>query len=222
MLKRLLLCFPLMIAAWSCSASDEAAPLYVAGTNYDLITNKVARTAPRDKIEVAEFFWYGCGHCYTFEPLLETWKGSLPEDVAFRPIPAVWRDSMELHARAFYTAEALGVLDVMHPAIFKAMNVDGLPLDSQSDIARLFEANGVSQEDFNNTFNSFGVTSQVQQAIAALRSARVTGTPAMMVDGKYNISAQKAGSQSGMLRVADFLIEKERDAKAAEPAQEGS
>ena len=102
----------------------------------------------------------------------------------------------------------------MHPVLFQAMNVDRKPLASQKEIAALFVANGVSEADFNKAFNSFGVNSQVSQGIAAAKAAQVTGTPALMVNGKYHISGRKAGTQADMLKVDDYLIEKERAAKA--------
>lgn len=209
MIRNILLPFALLLFALSCSAQEEESRTYVAGTHYDVIDRPVGRTAPRDKIEVAEFFWYGCGHCYTFEPMLQEWKKNRSDDVAVRPIPAVWREVMELHARAYYAAEALGKLDTLHNAIFQAMHVDDKPLNSEADIAALFAEHGVSTEEFE-VFNSFGVSSQVRQALAAAKGAGLTGTPSMMVEGKYLITSKKAGSQAGMLDVAEFLVEKER------------
>ena len=213
MIKRLLLPLSLLFMALSCAA-EEPAQSYKAGVHYDVITDQVARTAPRDKIEVAEFFWYGCGHCYTFEPMVQQWKMGLPEDVEFRGIPAIWRDVMQLPARAHFPAEALGVSETLHPLIFQAMNVDRKRLGSEAEIAALFTANGVSQEDFDKTFNSFGISSQIRQSMSAAKGAGITGTPALMVEGKYHISAPKAGGQAEMLKVADYLVEKERAARA--------
>jgi thiol:disulfide interchange protein DsbA len=223
MIKKLLLTLSLLAYGLTGVAAEEAASAdaakaaepkeYVAGTDYDVI-NPPVRAVDSSTIEVAEFFWYGCGHCYSFEPMLEPWKKKLPADVTFRGIPAVWQEKMELHAKAYYTAEALGVLDTMHPVIFQAMNVDRKPLASQKDIAALFVANGVSEDDFNKAFDSFGVNSQVKQGIAAAKAAQITGTPALVVNGKYHISGRKSGTQSDMLKVADYLIEKERVAKA--------
>ncbi len=206
MTRHLLLSLLLVFVSIGASAGEKA---YQEGTHYDLISPAV-RTADPDKIEVVEFFWYGCGHCYNFEPMIGQWKKTLSEDVDFRPSPAVWNPTMELHARAFYTAEALGVGETLHPAIFQAMNVDGKRLTSEADLAQLFTASGVSAEDFQQALNSFGVGSQVRQANSRARAAKITGTPSMMVNGKYLISARKAGSQSEMLQLADFLIEKER------------
>lgn len=211
MLKQVLLTASLMMVGLACSATEDAAKTYVAGTDYDLISPTV-RPGDPNKIEVAEFFWYGCSHCYSFEPILQAWKKTLPDDVSFRGIPAIWRDNMELHARAYYAAEALGVLDTMHPVIFQVM-VNPNRLASQAEIAALFKANGVSEADFNKAFNSFGVNSQVSQAVATGKAAGLKGTPALMVNGKYYVSGSKAGSQAEMLEVVDFLIEKERAAK---------
>ncbi len=178
------------------------------GEHYDLVTPPV-RTAS-DKIEVVEFFWYGCGHCYTFEPMLTQWKKTLGDDVEVVGSPAIWNKSMELHAKAFYAAQVLGKLDTMHSVLFQAMNVDSKRLQSEDEIKALFVANDVSAEDFSKAYNSFGIGSQVRQADARARAAKITGTPEMMVAGKYRISTRKAGGQAKMLELADHLIAKER------------
>jgi protein dithiol oxidoreductase (disulfide-forming) len=214
MIKSLLLSVSLLLLVPFAACAEEGGDSYLEGVHYDLIIPAV-RTADPDKIEVAEFFWYGCGHCYTFEPVINKWKLTLPDDVDFRGSPAMWNELMELHARAYYTAEVLGVLDTMSPVIFQAMNVDGKRLSSEAEIEALFTANGITAEDFSKAFSSFGVSSQVRQASARARAAKITGTPALMVNGKYHISTRKAGSQAGMLKVADFLIEKERAAKGS-------
>ena len=211
MIKRLLLSLSLLAFGLSCAAEEGSTPAYEAGKHYDVISPPVRAVDP-GRIEVAEFFWYGCSHCYNFEPMIAQWKKGMAEDVAFRAIPAVWRDNMELHARAYYTAQALGVLDTMHLALFQAMNVDRKPLASKTEIADLFTANGVSEEDFLKTFDSFGINSQVRQGIAVGKAAGLSGTPSMMVNGKYHVTARQAGGQAGMLKVVDFLVEKERAA----------
>ncbi|MEH6635968.1 MAG: thiol:disulfide interchange protein DsbA/DsbL [Halioglobus sp.] len=214
MIKRLLLPLSLLVFVPLLALAEDTAPDYIEGTHYDLITPAV-RTANPDKIGVSEFFWYGCGHCYTFEPMVEQWKKSLPDDVDFRGSPAIWNAAMELHARAYYTADVLNVLDTMHAVLFQAMNVDRKRLSSEGEVAALFTANGVAAEDFTKAFSSFGVSSQVRQANARARAAKISGTPALMVNGKYHISTRKAGSQADMLKVAEFLLEKERAAKGS-------
>jgi protein dithiol oxidoreductase (disulfide-forming) len=210
MLKNLIVSLSLLVFAPLLATAQT----YVEGENYDLISPAV-RTADPARIEVVEFFWYGCGHCYNFEPLITAWKKTLADDVVFNGSPAIWNKPMELHARAFYTAQVLGVLDKMHPVLFQAMNVDRKKLATEEEIQELFVANGVPAEDFSKAFESFGVTSQVKQASARAKAAKITGTPALMVDGKYHVSTRKAGSQADMLKVSDFLIEKERAAKGS-------
>ncbi len=181
---------------------------WVEGEHYDVIMPTI-RVGASDVVVVNEFFWYGCGHCYTFEPMLEAWAKQLPEGAVFKPSPAIWNGAMQLHAKAYYIAETLGVLEPMHQAIFRAMHVDHNRLGSPSALREVFVANGVDGAKFDQVFNSFGVDSQVRQADARARSAKITGTPSLMVNGKYLISASKAGSQANMLKVADFLVEKE-------------
>ena len=190
---------------------------YEEGTHYDVISPPV-RTRASDKIEVVEFFAYSCGHCYNFEPLLQQWKKTLPDEVVLNPSPAVWSAPMEPHAKAFYAAKALGVLDKMHGVLFAAMHVDRKRLTSQDEIRALFVDNGVSASDFDKAFNSFGVGSQVRQAVARAKSARISGTPEMMVAGKYRITTRKAGSQANMLKIADYLIARERASRGSTPA----
>ena len=186
---------------------------YVAGKDYDVIAPAL-RTGGGGKIEVVEFFAYSCSHCYNFEPLVVGWKGKLDDDIAFSGSPAVWGNSpdMELHARAYYTAKALDALDKVHGAIFAAIHIDRKRLASEGEIRSLFEASGIATKDFDRAFNSFGVKHQVRQAITRQTGARITGTPEMMVAGKYRITTRKAGSQADMLKIIDYLIERERAA----------
>lgn len=197
-----------LVLSVGCSAEGEQ---WQQDTHYDVITPAI-RVGASDEVVVTEFFWYGCGHCYTFEPMLHAWEATLPEGVKVEGSPAMWNGPMKLHAQAFYAAEALGVLETLHPVIFKAMHVDRLRLGSESALRELFVKNGVDGADFDKAFDSFGVNSQVRQADARARAAKVAGTPSIMVNGKYLISARKAGSQANMLKVAEFLVEKERAA----------
>jgi protein dithiol oxidoreductase (disulfide-forming) len=204
--------FILLIAALLAlplSVSAQETGSYIEGTHYQVVT-PVQRTRNPEQIEVVEFFWYGCGHCYNFEPVIAQWKKTIGEDVDFVPSPAMWNAPMEVHAQAFYTAQALGAIGVMHDALFAAINVDRKRMTDEDEIAQLFVANGVDAEAFSKAFTSFGVSSQVRQASARARGARITGTPELLVNGKYLISSRMAGGQAEMLKVADFLIEKER------------
>jgi thiol:disulfide interchange protein DsbA len=198
-------------------ADQPKAPIiedsYKEGEHYDLVVPPF-RTANPDKIEVREFFWYGCGHCYSFEPLLTAWKKNLANYVDFQPSPAIWNGTMKFHAQVFFAIEALGLGDTMHKAIFQAMHVDRNPLSTEAQVVRFFESQGVSESDFNKAFKSFGVGSQVTKAESVMRQAAISGTPELVVNGKYRISTRKAGSQANMLKIADALVERERRIKS--------
>tara|TARA_X000000950_G_C13737012_1_gene586795 strand:+ start:352 stop:984 length:633 start_codon:yes stop_codon:yes gene_type:complete len=181
---------------------------WVEGQHYQTLNPPVAVGRGTDVV-VTEFFWYGCGHCYTFEPMLTAWGKQLPEGTVLQPSPAVWNDSMRIHAKAYYLTEVLGVKETVHPVIFDAMHVDRKRLVSRLELRDLFEDNGVDPEKFDKAFDSFGVDSQVRQAESRARSAKISGTPSMMVAGKYLIETRSAGGQTNMLEIARFLVEKE-------------
>jgi len=185
---------------------------YVAGKHYQVISVPV-HTANPEKIEVNEVFWYGCPHCYHFESKLEPWFKRLPADVDVQRTPAIWRPAMEVHSRAYFVAKQLGVLDKMHIVIFKAMQEEKKALASKEEVVALFVNNGSAEADVIKAYDSFSVQSQTRQADARTRNYGVQGTPEIIVNGKYRISTEDAGSQDNMLKVADFLIAKERSGK---------
>ncbi|MYM63727.1 thiol:disulfide interchange protein DsbA/DsbL [Pseudomaricurvus sp. HS19] len=201
-----------MLALVACAEDKGSKPTYEAGTHY-VVLNKPVHTLDPNKIEVTEVFWYGCGHCFQFEPLISAWKAKQKSDVVFRGSPAMWRPNMEEHARAFYTAQALGVLDKMHLPLFNALNLQGMKLDDEKSLEDFFASQGVDREAFKKAFNSFGVTSQVKQAEARARSYGITGTPEVVVDGKYRVSGRMAGNHEEMLKVVDYLVAKVRAEK---------
>ncbi|MAA84361.1 MAG: disulfide bond formation protein DsbA [Halieaceae bacterium] len=199
-------------AAAALSTLAVAEERWVEGQHYQTLTPPVAVGRGSD-VMVTEFFWYGCGHCYTFEPMLTAWGKQLPEEVVLQPSPAVWNDPMRMHAKAYYIAEVLGVKETLHPVIFDAMHVQRKRLVSRLELRDLFEDNGVDPAQFDKAFDSFGVDSQVRQADARARSAKISGTPSLMVAGKYLIETRAAGSQTNMLEIARYLIDKELAAR---------
>lgn len=172
------------------------------------------RTADQSKIEVTEVFWYGCSHCFDFEPMVHAWAKQLPDDVVFVQSPAMWNELMVLHAQAFYTAKALNVLEQVHQPMFDEINLNKNPLRDRDAIEKLFLAHtNLDAELFRKTFDSFGVKSQVRQADARARSYGIAGTPELIVNGKYRVTGRAAGSKANMLKVAEQLIEQERAAQ---------
>lgn len=167
-------------------------------------------TSVPGKIEVLEFFMYTCPHCNHFEPYIEQWEKELKDDVVFIPVPAIFNPLAELHARAFYTAEVLGVLDKSHSALFKAIHEQHQQLIDQAALARFFTQFGVSEDAFNRTFNSFTVNNRIARARYLLNAYKIDGVPTMIVNGKYKTSATITGSHPRTLEVVNDLIEMER------------
>ena len=191
------------------SASVFSADDYIAGKHYDVLSTPVA-TRNAKKVEVVEVFWYGCIHCFHFETMIQAWNKLQPADVDSYTMPAMWNPSMKTHAKAFYTAKALGNFEKMNHVLFQTMNVKKNRLKSEAAVKSIFVANGVDAKKFDAMFNSFGVNSQVNLADSRAKSYGIQGTPEMVVNGKYRVSASAAGGQAQMLKVVEFLIEKER------------
>lgn len=199
----------LILAPLAFSAFAQPAR-YVEGTHYTVLPAEV-KTNDASKIEVVEVFWYGCPHCFTFEPLIEDWVAKAPADVDFVRFPAMWNELMKIHAQVLYAAEALGKLDELHSPIFTAINVEGNRLQNEQQISALFAKHGVSAEEFGRVFNSFSVKTKVNQAEAKMREYQVRSTPNMIVNGKYLISTNDSvRTQQEMLEVVNFLVNKER------------
>jgi len=165
------------------------------------------------KIEVVEFFWYGCPHCYNLEPQLEAWVKKLPPDVVFRRVPAVFNERWGHDAAIFYTFEALGVLERLHRPFFDAIHRDHLRTDSQEAMTQWLSRNGVDPKKFFDTMKSFGVQSKTKRAIQLTTAYKIDGTPAMAVQGRYTVSAEQGGSREGMLDTVSYLVDMLRKGK---------
>jgi thiol:disulfide interchange protein DsbA len=161
----------------------------------------------QDKIEVAEFFTYGCRFCYSLEGLLEAWVPKLKPDTVFRHIPAVFEDPrFVLDAALFYTFEALGVLGKLHRPLFDAIHLNRLRTSNKEALFAWLAQQGVDTQKFEATMNSFGVQSKLKRAGQLTLGSGIDGTPALLVHGRYTISAEQGPTQEGMLATADRLV----------------
>lgn len=185
------------------------------GTHFHRMVPSQPTVGGADKIEVAEFFWYGCPHCYDFEPALKRWDASKPADVRFVRVPVTWNKTVELHARLFYTEEVLGrngVIkdpDAFREAVFQEYHRRGNRLLSETSIRRLFERFGVGPDDFERTWQSFEVDQKLRVARDLERRYSIASVPTMVVNGKYRTSGTEAGSYPKMIEVIDELIARE-------------
>ena len=165
------------------------------------------------KIEVIEFFWYGCPHCYEFEPMLEAWVKKLPPDVALRRVPVAFRDEpFTAHQKIFYALEALGQVDAMQMKVFNAIHREHNRMDKPAEIAAFMQKNGIDSAKFLDLYNSFGVQTKTRQARTLAEEYKIDGVPALGINGHYYTSGSLAGSLDRSLAVADFLIQKSRKA----------
>ena len=187
------------MAPFSLRAQQDAGPGYTA------LQTALPVEFP-GKVEVAEFFWYGCIHCYNLEPALEAWVPKLPADAYFRRVPAVFSERWAHDAAIYYAFEALGVVEKLHRPFFDAIHKDRLKTDNPAALGEWLTKNGLDPRKFEATMKSFGVQSKLKRAAQLTSASRIDGTPALMVQGRYTISADQGRSPEGMLANAVRLI----------------
>ncbi|BAN45809.1 thiol:disulfide interchange protein DsbA/DsbL [Metapseudomonas resinovorans] len=183
-----------------------------AGKQYVELSSPVPVSVP-GKIEVVELFWYGCPHCYQFEPTINPWSAKLPADVNFVRIPAMFGGLWNVHGQLFITLETMKVEQQVHKAVFDAIHKEGKKLATPEEMAEFLATQGVDKDAFLKTFNSFAVKGQMEKAKKLAMAYQITGVPTMVVNGKYRFDISSSGGPEQTLQVADHLIEKERAAK---------
>lgn len=198
MLKKLI--FLLLISFSSLSQAESL--------GYEVLS-PVQPTQNQDKIEIIEFFWYGCPHCYSLEPLVTKWLKTLPDNVEFIRQPTIFNSLWGKHAKAYYVAEALGIADKVHADFFDAIQNKKQKLTSEDDLAKFFVAHGVEETEFRSVFNSFLVDAKLRQAKSMARRYGITGVPAFIINGKYKTNGPLSKSHDNMFNVIDQLIQKE-------------
>ncbi|MEX0900771.1 MAG: thiol:disulfide interchange protein DsbA/DsbL [Gammaproteobacteria bacterium] len=199
-----------------------AAQEWVEGRHYQQVPN------PQDarddgKIEVAEFFWYGCPSCYSFEPHLNEWVASKAADVEFTRYAASLAQPWRVHARAYYTAESLGIVEQVHGALFRAIHEDRNPLNTPEAIGRVFiDAAGVDAEAFQRAYDSFGVETRLRRGDQLARRYQLQGVPTIVVNGRWVTGPQAAQGYERLISLVDHLVELERGAPAPQSNAESA
>ena len=196
--------FGLTVSGW---AAAQGAPK--EGTHYVRLSTPapVSLPSPDKKLEVVEFFWYGCPHCYAFEPALEAWVKKLPADVSFRQVPVGFAAVHQLHQKLFYALEEMGQLAAMHRKVFNAMHQQNKRLSSDTEIVAFVAANGIDGAKFAEALKSFGVSTKAARAKQLADAYKIDGVPAVGINGRYYTSGALAGGHDRGLAVADFLIQ---------------
>jgi thiol:disulfide interchange protein DsbA len=209
--------WPRILLFWlaACLVLPATAEDYEEGIDYQRVPTKGV-AYPGGKVEVVEFFWYGCPHCWSLEPVLEEWKPSLPEGVIFERVPAPINDRWAFHARVFYALQAMGVLDELHRALFEAIHEKRQRLFDRDAVAKFVAAHGVDEKTFLSTMDSFAVDAKVRQAETLTRRYGISGVPTLVVNGKYKTGPTLATSNARAVAVVDYLVDRELAAKPAD------
>ena len=179
---------------------------YKEGSDYLVLDKPAPTEAPAGKVEVVEFFWYGCPHCNSFEPQLDAWLKTAPKNVAFRRVPVSFRPVFEPHQRLYYVLEAMGKLEELHKKVFYTIHVEKQPLNSAPLVAAWAEKQGIDKAKFAEMYSSFSVSTKVRKATQLQDSYQVDGVPALGVAGRYYTSSSQAKSMERALLIATHLV----------------
>ena len=183
----------------------------VEGKQYVRLPQAAPVSAPAGKVEVVEFFWYGCGHCNDFEPTLAAWAAKLPADVVFRRVPVAFRENpFGNHQRLFYALEAMGLVSSLHAKVFRAIHAEGQTLDKPETIAAFMTRQGVDAAKFMAMFNSFAVQTKCKQARTLADAYKIDGVPTLGIAGRYFTSVSLNGNPERTLATTNFLIDQAR------------
>ena len=206
---------PLILAQADTSAVTEREWTFTEGEEFTQMVPTQPTVGGADKIEVAEFFWYGCNHCFDFEPYINRWAEDVPANVRFVRVPALWNPLVRLHGQLYYTEEVLaenGKLadrEGFRNAVFLEYHRRRNSMASEGAIEAIFAEFGVSSEDFRSTWNSFEVNQKMRVAEDLARRYGIASVPMVVVNGKYKTSGADAGSYPRLLEVVDELVERE-------------
>lgn len=187
------------------------------GTHFHRISPAVETDVEEGKVEVLELFWYGCPHCFEFEPHLTGWKETMSDNVSFIRMPAVLNKGWLAHARAFYALETMGELERMHPLFFEAIHSQGRRLRDVESISRFLSGHEIDAEKFKSAYNSLYVETKINRSGQLVRQYGSSSVPTIIINGKYRTTARDAGGFENVLRIIDLLVEKE--AEESTPAE---
>jgi len=197
-----------LIMALAVNTQVFAQAAFIEGVDYKLITPAVKTTDP-SKVVVTEMFWYGCPHCFRFEPYVEQWSKNLPDGVLFEQVPSTLNPRWSDHARTFYSLKLMGDLEKVHRKIFDGIHIKRQRLDRLDSIASYLGEQGIDEAKFRETFSSFPVDTLLRKNAKKERKYGHNGVPSVIVNGKYLTSASLTGSNERLIQVMNFLVAKE-------------
>jgi len=215
-IKHMLAAASLAILAATAHATPQAP---VNGTDFKTLEKAQATDAPAGKVEVTEFFWYSCPHCYALDPSLEEWVKKQGNAISFKRVPVMFRPSFVPQQKLYYTLEAMGRLGDLHSKVFNAIHAERKMLDTDAAITDFIVAQGVDKAKFLEVYNSFGVQTKAKRAAQLQEGYKIDGVPTLAIDGRYMTSPSIVGAGMGgnqpeptlhaaALQVASFLVDK--------------
>ena len=185
----------------------------IKGRDYAVLVSPQPTESGKN-IEVLEFFWYGCSHCYKLHPHIKAWLKEMPKDVTFRYVPAIFRSSWVPGAKTFYALEVLGVRNKLHDKIYDAIHVKKIDLANEELLFRWIAKQGIDRKKFVDIYNSFSVENRSSQSSQMSRKYGLKGVPSLVVDGKYLASGRMGGTPQDTIRTLDELIKITRKERA--------
>lgn len=192
-------------------ASAHAAEYY-EGMHYQRLPTPAPPNLGQGQVEVVEWFYYGCPHCFSFEPYLNEWLQKKPESAVFVRLPSTINPGWTLMAKAFYAMELLGATDEVHEQLFQAIHEQRRRFRNVDSLARFLAQQGVDEARFREALNSPAVATRIRRAAELSRRHGVSGVPAVVVNGKYLVTATLAGGYDDMIGVIDQLVREESEA----------
>ncbi len=203
----------MMLLALGLSIATPAAHALEAGKDYAVISPAQPVSVKKGQVEVLEFFWYRCPHCFHLEPELNDWAKKQPKNVVLKRVPAILNDSWAALARAYYALEAVGMSDKLHGDVFDAFHVKGMDLTPPETFFDWAVTKGVDRKKLASAYNSFAVDIKVMRAQQLTRDYKLTGVPAIAINGKFTTSAYMTGGVPELFKTVDALIAQERKRK---------
>ncbi len=199
------------VASTAAAATPDSLAKWQEGVNYTRLVPAQATAAPPGQVEVLEFFWYACPHCYALDPLVQAWKKTMPPYISFSRVPVTWNPGTRSLARLFYTLQSLGKLDALHSAVFKEIHVNNDFLVGTDDAASermqlaFVKKFGISEQAFESAYHSFSVETDLQRADELTTRYRIAGVPTFVINGKYVADVASAQGEERLLELVSDL-----------------
>jgi protein dithiol oxidoreductase (disulfide-forming) len=199
---------PVLLGASGNTWAQGASPAFQQGRDYFQLKNPVAVDAPADRLEVIEFFWYSCGHCNAFEPVLEEWLKTAPKNISFRRIPVIFRPTFIPEQKLYFTLEAMDKVEALHAKVFRTVHVEKRQLNTDDAIAKWAKEQGLDTKQFAATYSSFGVANKVRRAKELQDAYGVEGVPSIGIGGKYYTDGTAAKGMKNALAIVEYFAAK--------------